>query len=240
MYLGHYPSRDPQELAGLFSKIKKAVKKVAAPVLKPLAKIENKLVATFVPKKLEPLAERIAASNQRVNELLLVPMNAPAILKAEVKQMKDAVKDPEFMKLVGTIVSVVAMVYPFLQPIAAAMNALQVAAEITAAKKLNAKNAAEAQAAQAEFDAYAAQLAKAVQEGEKLKAAQQAALQQGVQQTPVVLTPENQSIVNNLQPGFFAPGGEGSTSQPLPTWALTAAGVAVVGAIVLARKRRGL
>lgn len=248
MYVLHQQPQDEQ-LAGIgsfFKKLTKPVtsvlKKVAAPVLKLQKKIDNKLIATFVPKKLEPLANRIAASTQRVTELTLVPTNAPAILKAEVKQMRDAAKDPEFMKLVGTIMSVVALVYPFLQPIAAAMSALKAAAEITAAKKLNAKNEAEAAAAQAEFDSYAKQLADAVQEGERLKAAQQAALaaaQQSGQPAVIPLTANSADLTSNLTPGFFAPGGAGSTEKPMPEWVLPAViGVATVGAVALARRRQ--
>lgn len=247
MYLGECGCHAPDDqLAGFGSFLKKltkpvtnVLKKVAAPALKLQKKVDDKLIATFVPHSLEPLAERIAKSTQRVNELLLVPTNAPAILKAEVKQMKDSAKDPEFMKLVGTIMAVVAIVYPFLQPLAAAMSALRVAAEITAAKKLNAQNAAEDAAAQAEFDAYAAKLAAAVQEGERLKATQQAtAAQVAPGSQPVTLTRENQAVVDSLTPGFFAPGGEGSTESPMPQWVWPAVGVAALSAIVIARKRR--
>lgn len=253
MYLGTYDQQQ-QDLAGLgkfFKKITSPVtnvlKKVAAPVLNLQKKIDQKLIATFVPKKLEPLANRIAASTQRVTELTLVPTNAPAIIKAEVKQMKDSAKDPEFMKLVGTIMSVVAIVYPFLRPIAAAMSALQAAAEITAAKKLNAKNEAEAQAAQAEFDDYAKKLADAVQEGERLKAAQQAAVAAAqTQGNPVVAVPLTASspLLTTAQPGFFAPGGEGFVLTPdsaldtLKDNAVPIAiGVAAVGLVALIAHR---
>lgn len=253
MHITHY-SDDPQ-LAGFGSFLKKltkpvtsVLKKVAAPVLSLQKKIDNKLIATFVPKKLEPLATRIAASTQRVTELTLVPTNAPAIIKAEVKQMKDAAKDPQFMKLVGTIMSVVALVYPFLRPIAAAMSALQAAAEITAAKKLNAKNEAEAQAAQAEFDSYAKQLADAVQEGERLKAAQQAAIAAAqAQGKSVVAVPQTSTspLLTTAETGFFAPGGEGFVATPQsvldaakPYLIPAAIGVATIGVIALARRRQ--
>lgn len=188
MYLADYP--DPQ----LHGWLSKAVKSVTKVVTAPIRAV-NKVVEKNTPTKLLPLVERVNKSIERGTAIAVNPLDAPRLVREEIRQIDEARKDPQFMALVGKIVAAVAVVYPFLQPISAAMSLVQAAAERRAAKELMAKDAAEAAAAQAEFDKYVAELAALQAESAKLQA------------TPIAPSPSSQPVI--AQP--IAP-----LSQPLP------------------------
>jgi hypothetical protein len=186
-------------------------------------------------------------SIERGTAMVVNPLDAPRLVKEEIKQMQDARKDPRFMQLVGQILAVVAVVYPFLQPIAAAMQLVQVAAERAAAKKLMAKDQAEADAAQAEFDKYVAELAALQKESERLKAvpiAPSPAAPPGVIAAPVTPLSVPLSPVLSLAPARASAQGierERAAQAPasdLPSWVKPAAvGAAAIGVALLMRSK---
>jgi hypothetical protein len=242
MYLGDY---DHAQLGGLGSKLKKALKKATAPLMKPIQQV-HRVIEKNTPQKLVPLVSRMHASIERGTQMALTPHESGNLLKAEVKQMEQARKDPEFMRLVGSIMAVVAIVYPFLQPVAAAMTALRVAAERTAAKKLMAKDQAEADAAQREFDEYAAELAKLQQEYAALQATPVAPSPSSAPMVAQPITPSQQlAPVTSFAPRASAQGidreleRQAQESDALPSWAIPAAlgGAVLVMALPLLSSR---
>lgn len=265
MYLAHY--QDPQ-LAGIGSSLKKAFKKVTniatAPLRiagVPLLGVQGtvgRIVDKLTPTALTPITNRVTASLDRATRIAINPVEAPKLIREEIKQLNDARKDPAFMKLVGQALAVVALVYPFLQPIASAMQLATAAAERSAIKKMMAKDEAEIAAAQAEFEKYIAELAELQKQSDAIKAAQIApptAPATQVKVSPIttgaVLNPLPASplplqtfapresaqgidrvIERQAQAGFF---------DQLPPWALPAAigAAALVVVPMLARKRKG-
>lgn len=238
MYLGHY--NEPQQLAGIGSSLKKAFKKVTNAVTAPV-KAVHALVEKNTPDKLLPIVERAHASIERGIAIGVNPLDAPRLVKEEIKQIEDARKDPKFMALVGAIMTAVAVVYPFLQPIAAAVSALKVAAERAAAKKLMAQTQAEADAAQAEFDKYAAELAALQQESAALQAK---AVAPSPASAPMVATPltvlsQPLAPVTREGPQGIDREIERAASSSLPSWAIPAGVAAAALLLVTLSRGRG-
>ena len=238
MYLAEY-TEGPQ-LGGFLKKLVKGVTKAVQAPLKPL----HNIIEKNTPNKLLPLVERVHNSVERGVAIGLNPLDAPRLVREEVKQLEDARKDPRFMSLVGKILAVVAIVYPMLQPVVAAMQLVQAAAERRAAKELMAKDQAEADAAQAEFDKYVAELAALQAETEKLRAMP---IAPSPSASPVVAQPLT-TFAPSLQPGFFAPreSGQGidrelerQAASALPAWVVPAglAAAALLAVPLLARGR---
>lgn len=250
MYLGDYCCDDcaGAQLGGLGSKLKKAVRKVTSVITKPMQSVHRVVEAKLIPEKLMPLVSRVHKSIERGTAAAINPLDAPRLVKEEVKQMSEARKDPKFLALVGQIMSVVAIVYPFLQFVPAAIAALKVAAERAAAKKLMAQTQAEADAAQVEFDAYAAELARLQKESEALKATPVAPSPASVPVLAQPLSPIAQPLSPVVTASAFAPrasaqaADQAPASSALPTWALPA-GIAAAAALIalplLKRHTRG-
>lgn len=210
MYLAEY--EDPQLgswLSKVVKKVTKPITSVAKAIAKPVLQVVksvDKVALKITPKVLRPVVSRVQASGQRALEAVLVPTEAPRLVKEEFRQMKDAVKDPAFMSIVGKLMAAAAILYPPLKLASGAMSLLEVAAQRTAAKQQMAKDQAEVDAAQREFDAYAKQLADLQAQSVTLQQSQAAAVASTPAAAPVAVPLTTQSAV------LTAPAGASATS----------------------------
>ena len=139
--------------------LKKLVKKVTQPVLTVQKKV-HEAVTKIAPKQLRPILRKVSASTERMTESTLRPFEVPRLLKEEAAQIKGTIKQKEFQIGAALVAAAVATYFTGGAATGAIMALLKAAADRTAAKKSAAKSQAEADAAQAEFDAYAKSLAQ--------------------------------------------------------------------------------
>lgn len=163
MYAPRVGVDDAQQLGGFLKKLTKAITKPLQAAAKPLLKVQSqihKAVIKVAPKPLKSILTKVSASAERATQATLVPTTAPAMLKAELQQVKETAQSPAFKKLAAVILAGAAIYFTGGAATGAVLKLLQAAAERAAARKAAAQSQAEVDAAQAEFDAYAKQLAQ--------------------------------------------------------------------------------
>lgn len=155
MYLSEYP--DDGQLG--FKKLKKLARKVSAPVLK-IQKKAHAAVVRIAPKPLKGILKRVSASTERATAMSLRPFDSRQLLKEERKQLTSTLKKKDVRKIAAGVLAAAAIWFTGGAAAPAVLALLKGAADRTAAKKAAAQSQAEEDAAQAEFDAYAKQLAE--------------------------------------------------------------------------------
>lgn len=232
---------------GLGFSLKKLVKKVTQPVLTVQKKV-HAAVTKIAPKQLRPILRKVSASTERMTESTLRPFETPRLLKEEAAQIKGTLKQKEFQIAAIIVAAAVATYFTGGQATPAILALLKAAGERTAAKKAAAQSQAEADAAQAEFDAYAQSLA-AQQSAQQAAAAASgsSAIPTSYAFTPAAPTGQAMTMTPY---GDQAAASEGSPSvsvRPmtaggiggLPVWAIPVAlGVALAVPLASKRKRR--
>jgi hypothetical protein len=225
------PDREFLQANGLGFSLKSLIQKVTAPVLKVQQQVQN-VALKLTPKPLRPLVSKIQASERRVTESTMNPLRVPELLKQEAQQIKATAKTRDVQIAAAAIAAAAAIYFTGGAASPAVMALLKAAADRTAAKKAAAQNQQEADAAQAEFDAYAKSLAA--------QTTPPAALPYG--NSPGIPGAVPSSMYGDSS-GPFGPDASAQVIKPqtagfgnLPTWAIPVmAGVALI-AIPLSKK----
>jgi len=236
MYLGEVNDvgDDRQQLGFSFTKL---VRQITAPVLKAQQAVHAAVVKVVPGAGLKSLVGKISASAERATAQTLRPFDTGKLLKQELQQIKTVAQTKDVQKIAAGVLAAAAIYFTGGAAAPAVLALLKAAADRTAAKKAAAKSQQEADAAQAEFDQYAQQLAS----------------QSGAGATPALPTLSTQITPGYVDrsgaPAFFpdpgAAGGDvssplakraamapGGALSNLPPWVVPAA-VAGVAAVVI-------